>query len=129
MGTTRTEIRIARPADAVWAVVQDPTSLTTWFPGIAGCTLDGDVRHVTTANGGNVDERIVTTDHALRRFQYGIVPGAGPVEYHLATIDVIEDGEGSLVVYSVNAEPDAMVGPMGQAYTGALAGLKRLLES
>jgi uncharacterized protein YndB with AHSA1/START domain len=129
MGTTRIETRIARPAAAVWDVVSDPCSLTKWFPGISGCTLDGDVRHVALASGGQVDERIHTNDHELRRFQYGLVPSGGPVEHHLATIDVIEDGDGSLVVYGVDARPDAMVTAMRGAYTGALAGLKQLLES
>ena len=34
------------------------------------------------------------TDDELRRFQYSIVSGPMQPEYHLATVDVIEDGEG-----------------------------------
>ena len=56
------------------------------------------------------------------------VPG-GFFESQVATIDVIEDREGSLVLFSVDAMPDAMIAPLSQAYGAALASLKNLLES
>ena len=34
MGTVRREVRIARSADDVWAVVGDPASMAEWFPGV-----------------------------------------------------------------------------------------------
>ena len=37
LGSIRHEIRIARPADDVWALVGDPARLHEWFPGIVAC--------------------------------------------------------------------------------------------
>jgi uncharacterized protein YndB with AHSA1/START domain len=129
MATTRAHARIDRSTDDVWAAVTEPTGITTWFPGIAACTVDGSVRHVTTSTGVEVDEEIVTNDGVLRRFQYRILPGVVPVDHHLATIDVLEDGDGALVVYSCDVSPDALGPSMQQSVAGAVTGLKRLLES
>jgi hypothetical protein len=128
MATARAHTRIARPPEEVWQVVADPTGITKWFPSIAACTLEGDVRHVTTTNGIEVDERVVTNDAALRRFQYSIVPGPVPVESHLNTIDVLDDPGGSLVVYSCDVSPDALKAAMQQSIDGAVAALKQYVE-
>ena len=128
MATTRAHVRIDRSADEVWAVVTEPVGITEWFPGVSACTLEGDVRRVTTSTGVDVDEEIVTNDAGLRRFQYRLRPGVVPVEQHLATVDVFEDGDGALVVYSCDVAPDAMGPAMQQSLDGAVAGLKRLVE-
>ena len=129
MATARAHARIDRSAQDVWAAVSDPVGIAAWFPGVAACTLDGDVRHVTTTNGVEVDEEIVTNDAGLRRFQYSLRPGPVPLEQHLATVDVIEDGDGSLVVYSCDVRPDELGPAMQQSADGAVDGLKRHLEA
>lgn len=128
MATARAHIRIARPAAEVWQAVSDPTAIKHWFPGVAECVAAGDVRHVSTTTGVEVDERIVANDATLRRFQYALLPGAVPVESHLATVDVIEDGEGALVVYGVDVLPDALGSAMQSTVEGAVAGLREHLE-
>ena len=128
MATARAHIRIDRPADEVWKAVTDPTLIKDWFPGLSDCTADGDMRHVTTTTGIEVDEEIVTNDSSLRRFQYRLVPGVVPVEQHLATIDVLDDGDSSIVVYSTDVQPEAFGPAMQQTVDGAVAGLKSHLE-
>ncbi len=58
-----------------------------------------------------LEEEIVTSDDDLRRFQYRVIemqfggqPMPPPVNV-LATVDVIEDRDGSLVIYSTDIEP------------------------
>ena len=68
-GTIRHEIRIARPADVVWALAGDPTKLHTWFPGIVECTVEGNMRTSVTATGRPVPEEILVCEDTLRRFQ------------------------------------------------------------
>ena len=128
MATARAHIRIDRPADEVWQAVTDPTLIKDWFPGLSDCTADGNVRHVTTTTGIEVDEEIVTNDESLRRFQYRLLPGPVPVEQHLATLDVIGDGDGTIVVYGVDVEPEAFGAAMQQTVDGAVAGLKAHVE-
>jgi hypothetical protein len=48
-----------------------------------------------------------------------------PVEHHLGTVDVLEEGEGqSLVVYRNEVTPDAIADLMGPSIEGGLQGLK-----
>jgi hypothetical protein len=129
MATARAHVRVARPPDEVWAVVSDPVGIPGWFPGVAETTLDGSVRHVVTTTGVEVDEHIVTNDGGLRRFQYRIAPGGVvPYEHHLATIDVLDDGDGSLVIYSGDVLPDKFGPGLQQTLDAAVKGLWTYLE-
>jgi carbon monoxide dehydrogenase subunit G len=129
MATARAHGRVERDADVVWAAVSDPVGITRWFPGVAECTLNGPVRHVVTTNGVEVDEHIVTNDGRLRRFQYRIAPGGVvPYEQHLATIDVLAEGDGSLVIYSGEVTPDSFGPGLQQMLDAAVTGLKGYLE-
>jgi carbon monoxide dehydrogenase subunit G len=127
MGTVRRQIEIDRPADDVWALVGDPTTIDQWFPGIVDCTVDGTIRTITTNSGLPIPEEIVTIDAIQRRFQYRVT--AGFVQHHLGTIDVfaLDDGH-TLVSYSTDAEPDAMALIIGGATGAALAEIRRQLE-
>src|SRR5436305_10424510 len=127
MATIREHARITRPADEVWKVVSDAGSME-WFPGVESCSLSGTTRTVTFSGGIEVQEEIVTNDDELRRLQYRIVGGALPVEFHLGTIDVLEDGDGSLVIYSTDVAPDGFAKPMGSSLRAAVAGLKQHFE-
>jgi len=127
MATIRHHTRIAAPADEVWAVVSDPAGITEWFPGIDGCTFDGEVRHVSTM-GMEIGERVITDDGDLRRFQYSMVSGPMVPEHHLCTVDVLEDGTGSLVIYSCDVSPDEIGELMGGVYESATEALKTHLE-
>jgi carbon monoxide dehydrogenase subunit G len=127
MATIRVHARISRPADEVWKVVSDAGSME-WFPGVEASSLEGSVRSVTFTGDVKVDEEIVTNDDELRRLQYRIVGGAVPVDFHLGTIDVLEDGDGSLVVYSTDVQPDGLGKVMKGSITTAVEGLKKHLE-
>ncbi len=128
MASVRREVRIARSADEVWAVVGDPTSISRWFPGIVDATVDGTSRVITTASGIPMPEQIVTNDALQRRFQYRIT--APIIRNHLGTIDVFALDECScLVAYATDCEPDAMALIIGGATGNALVELRRQLES
>lgn len=128
MGTTRTHIKIDRPAVEVWKAVADPCGLQDWFPGIESCVLEGNARRIGLGGGLEVVEEIVTSDDELRRFQYSLTEGPMPVESHLATIDVIDDGDSTLVVYGCDMKPDDGVTMMAGVFGAALENLKKHLE-
>lgn len=129
MATIRHHTRINRSPDDVWRTVSDAGAISTWFPLIEESTAEGDTRRCTLQGGGSLDEQIVTSDDELRRFQYRIVDGDIPVEYHLGTIDVIEDGGGSLVIYSTEVTPDEAAEQMDGVLAEGLQGLKSHLEA
>ena len=128
MASLRTHARIARPADEVWKVVSDAAGISEWFPGIEQATVDNGTRTCTLAGGMTLVEDVVTVDDELRRFQYRITDGM-PVENHLGTVDVLDDGDGALVVYSTEVSPDSLADLMRPAIEGGVQGLKAKLES
>lgn len=129
MASLRSTVRIARPADEVWNAVSDAAGISRWFPGIEHATAADGTRSCTLAGSHELHEDVVNVDGELRRFQYKITDGM-PVEYHLGTVDVLEDGpDSTLVVYSTEITPDDLAGLMGPSIEGGVLGLKAHLES
>lgn len=52
-----------------------------------------------------------------------------PVDYHLGTVDVLEDGQNTIVVYSTEISPDELAEVVGPSIEGGVQGLKAHLES
>ncbi len=125
--SVRRHVVIDAGADDAWAIVGRPEALHTWFPGITGCTVEGDRRTVTLGTGLTLDETILTNDPLQRRFQYRITGGF--FREHLASIDVIPlAARRCLVTYASDADPAAMAIILGGAMAGALDELRRRLE-
>jgi Polyketide cyclase / dehydrase and lipid transport len=128
LGSIRHQIRIHRPAATVWELAGDPTRLHEWFPGIASCQVDGNIRSIILDSGIPMPEEILVHDDVQRRFQYRI--SAGVFTYHRGGIDVIDLGDDTcLVVYSTDCDPRAMALTIGGATAGALDELRRQMES
>jgi len=127
MASLRATARIARPADEVWKVVSDPAGIPAWFPGIEHATAGVGTRSCTLAGGHELHEDVVNVDGDLRRFQYRVTGGL-PVDHHLGTVDVLEDGLNSLVVYSTEITPDELADVVGPSIEGGVQGLKAYLE-
>ncbi len=112
----------------VWGVITRPESIPDWFPGITSCTVEGNIRVITTASGLEMPEEILTNDPLLRRFAYRIT--APMYKFHLGVIDVIAIGENdSLCVYSTTAEPDVLALIIAGGTRDALLQIKRLSEN
>jgi carbon monoxide dehydrogenase subunit G len=128
LGSIRHQIRIHRPAATVWELAGNPTRLHEWFPGIASCQVDGNIRTIVLDSGIPMPEEILVKDDVQRRFQYRIT--AGVFTYHRGMIDVIDLGDDTcLVVYSTDCDPRAMALTIGGATAGALDELARHMES
>jgi hypothetical protein len=135
MASVRNHIRIARSADDVWKVVSDAGLAAAWAPNVEVSSVSGNRRHVEFAEGFSLEEEIVTSDDELRRFQYRGIERE-PMDW-IATVDVIEDGAGSLVIYSTEIawrdDPDgeqerASADWIKVNSAGFLRGLKEYLE-
>jgi mxaD protein len=126
MGTARAETTIATTADKVWAVIGDFGYLT-WMPGIDACRVEGDLR-VLSVQGIEITERLVHRDEAARSLTYNLIGGPLQIDHHEATITVTPQGDDSIVTWDVDTD-EAMAGPMGKQYQGALDALKAQLEA
>ena len=129
MATIRHHARIARSPEEVWETVADAGTISNWFPVIEQSRADDGIRNCTLQGGAKLEEEIVTSDDELRRFQYRIIGGDMPVEFHLGTIDVLPDRDGALVVYSTDITPDELKDQMDGLIAAGLDGLKTQLET
>jgi Polyketide cyclase / dehydrase and lipid transport len=128
MATIRETIHIDAPPDTVWAGVRDPLAVTKFFDALDSCEMVGTARKIKMGDITIVEE-IVTVDDDLRRFQYSITEMPIPVEFHLSTIDVLEDGDGTLIVYGVDVRPDMLKDILAPTISGATAAMKKYYEA
>ncbi|MGQ0618260.1 MAG: SRPBCC family protein [Acidimicrobiia bacterium] len=128
MATIRHHAHLDRSPAEVWKVVADAGAISRWFPGIDSSDADGTSRRCSMG-GVELVEEIVTVDDELRRFQYRITEGPMPLEFHLGTVDVLPDGDGSLVIYSTEVSPDDAKAMIDPAIAGGVEGLRAHLET
>ena len=128
MASVRKHAWIECSADDVWAVVRDHGAISQWFPGIDESSEIAADKRSCVVEGNVIEEAIVTSDDEIRRLQYVVTAGF-PVEHHLATVDVIDNGDNCLVVYSTDVKPDEAKEAVGPALEGGLEGLKAACEA
>jgi hypothetical protein len=88
--TASAVIEIPVSADKVWALVGGFNDLPKWLPLIAKSepSEGGRLRHLTTADGGEIVERLQTFDNVARTYSYTIEESPFPVSAYLATLQV-----------------------------------------
>ena len=52
-----------------------------------------------------------------------------PIEHHLATVDVIDNGDGCIVIYGTDVKPDELIDMVGPALESGIEGLKSACEA
>ncbi|AZF27261.1 SRPBCC family protein [Pseudomonas sp. R2-60-08W] len=90
MATASSVIEIPASADQVWKLIGGFNSLPDWLPFIAKSEPSdgGRVRHLHTADGGQIVERLQTFDNVARTYSYIIEQSPFPVSAYLATVQV-----------------------------------------
>jgi hypothetical protein len=130
MATARAHSRFEEQPDVIWALVSDPMGVTKWGQGMTAATWDTDTRTITLKSGMTVRERVITIDNDLRRFQYEVLPDEGTgIERHLATVDVLDDPAGSLLIWSVDVKPDTAGPFMQKTAVGIIQALTEYLKN
>ncbi|WP_233872058.1 SRPBCC family protein [Paraburkholderia adhaesiva] len=86
------ELALDTDAAHVWHALRDPANIAHTFAGVVtDCTLNGDLRTVTFANGNVIEERIVAIDEARMLIAYTIL---NRFEHHHATMQIVPEGSG-----------------------------------
>ena len=90
MATASSVIEIPVSADEVWHLVGGFNSLPDWLAFIASSKPGegGRLRHLQTADGGEIVERLQTFDNVARTYSYTIEQSPFPVSAYLATLQV-----------------------------------------
>jgi carbon monoxide dehydrogenase subunit G len=107
MSSVRKEIQVEATAAHVWAALADFAAVDRRVaPGfVTGCTMDGDARIVTFANGTSAREILIDRDNAHHRLVYAVVENPR-LTHHNASVEVFDDGNGkSRVVWRADFLP------------------------
>lgn len=100
MATASSVIEIPVPADQVWQLIGGFNALPDWLPFIvkSAASDGGRVRHLETAEGGVIVERLQAFDNVARTYSYTIEQSPFPVSAYLATLQVEALSESSAKV-------------------------------
>jgi carbon monoxide dehydrogenase subunit G len=130
LASVHRETSIDAPASQVWAALQDVGALhTRLVPGfVTDCTLEGEVRFVTFANGMQAKEIIVDVNQEFMRVSWSAV--GGRLTHHNASAQVIPIGEKSCKVFWVaDLLPHELAPAIAGMIEQGLVAMKRFQES
>ena len=118
MASIHNDIPLNAPARDVWDAVRDFGALhERLVPGfVTACTLDGDARIVTFANGSVAREVLVDCNDARQRLVYAI--NSERLKHYSAAVQVVADGDGkSRLLWTIDMLPNELAAYV-QAQTG-----------
>ncbi|MGJ6963119.1 SRPBCC family protein [Streptosporangium sp. G11] len=136
MATATATIDLPASPDQVWRLIGGFGSLPDWLPFIPAGDLDegGRVRHLTTADGKTIVERLEHFDDQARSYTYTIVQAPFPVGDYHSIIAVREgaDAGHARVEWSGTFTPKGVTDEEAVElfcgiYTGGLAALEQTL--
>ncbi len=94
--------------DTAWKRIADVGKVHEIVPAIVACSVDGDRRSCTFADGGALQERLISIDDGLMRLAYTITESPFALEYHSAAMQIVADGAGSRILWTTDVKPDAV---------------------
>jgi hypothetical protein len=125
-------VPVAVAPERAWAFVGDPCSVPRWYPQYVSCEVQGDERRLVNAEGAVLVERLLERDEERRFYSYSIVSGL-PLRNHLASFEVVAEGDASRVVWRTAGEHEDPAIDLEQRLaarqTEALGRLKALIEA
>jgi carbon monoxide dehydrogenase subunit G len=130
MASVHRSVQIQAPASQVWSALQDVGALhTKLVPGfVVDCTLEGESRHVTFANGMKAKELIVDVNPELMRVSWSAV--GGRLIHHNASAQVTPTGETSCkVMWVADLLPHQMAPAIAGMIEQGLEAMKTFQES
>ncbi|MBL8659261.1 MAG: SRPBCC family protein [Rhodospirillales bacterium] len=88
------------PAGEVWDLIGRWNTLPEWHPAVLKSELseDGQIRRLTLAGGGVLEERLEQADERRRTYTYEIVSGPLTVSNYKATVSVRDEGSAAAAV-------------------------------
>ena len=97
MACATAAIDIPIEPDTVWELIGGFGSLPSWLPFITNSELQdgGRTRHLTTADGNTIVERLIRFDDSARSYSYTFVQSPFPVTDYLSTLRVSPASGGS----------------------------------
>lgn len=130
MASIRRLLTIRRPSAEVWDALRDVGALHTRLVAgfVTDCTLEGDARVVTFANGVTARERIIDVNDEQQRVAWSAT--GGRLSHHNASAQVFPaTADTCQIVWIADLLPNEMEPGIAAMIDMGLAAMKRTLES
>lgn len=124
VATIRTSIEVEAPIEEVWAKIADLGGVTAMISFLVDAEVDGDRRVCTMADGGKLEEEIISVDPALHRVAYTITNSPFGFSFHAAAMELVPTARGCRFVWTTDVKPDALaeqLGPIFESETTTIA--------
>lgn len=124
MSTLYKEVTVALTPDALWNKVSDVGEVSGLLNVITHSEISGETRTCEMADGGKLTERILDVDQAHKRVAYTITDAPFPVEFHSASMEVLDAGNGkSTLRWVTDLKPDAVADQLNPVFDAEMASL------
>jgi hypothetical protein len=113
--------------DQLWQLIGGFNALPDWHPAVEKSELDGEgsMRTLSLVGGGQIVERLESSDHDERVYTYSIMNSPLPVANYTATIRVREDESGNRSVVEWTSE----FNPAGAPEADAVKAIQGVYEA
>ncbi len=126
MATINLQTTLKVSPDELWARVRDVGALSDMLDVITDSSLDGYKRSCTMADGGQLDELILSIDDEHRRVAYSITASPFPIEVHAASMQVSDARRGkSTFQWITDIKPDELADALTPMLEGEIAQLEK----
>ncbi len=95
-------ISVAADPNAAWELVGDPSALAEWHPAVDSSEVENDLRHVSLADGGRIEERI--TEQSGQSYSYEFIESPLPVSDYSSRLSVEPSDQGATISWSSTFE-------------------------
>jgi len=124
MTTIHRTIDIDATASAVWAKISDTGRISDLIGFIESSEQSGDERVCNLDGGGSLTEKVVSVDPALKRVLYSITDSPLNMAFHVASMQVEENGLGSRLVWTTDLLPSEVAEHLTPMLDSACADMK-----
>ena len=129
MATIQKQGTVPVTVEKAWKMIAAVDRVTALTKFVTQCTLEGDRRTCTYADGSVFEERVVSIDLDLRRVAYAVTKSPFGLSFHSASMQVLPDRDGARIVWTTDLSPDSLgadLAPMfDQLFTDMLSNLSR----
>ena len=120
-------IPVGVSAEQAWAKISEVGAVDKLIDLIATCSVEGDIRLCTLADGQEIKERIISVDDIAKRLVYTVTDGPIPLDFHCSSVQVLEEATKTSVVWTVDVKPDEVAVPLSSMMDSAAHSMSEAL--
>ena len=127
MATVQKVIDVEASVEDVWSKIANVGAISDFVDFITESQMDGDTRVCKMADGGVLEEKIISIDNSLRRVSYRITNSPLDLEFHFASMQVAPKVNNASMIWVTDLKPDSMAEPFDMIFEEAVPGIKSAL--